>query len=129
MSKGPGDFQFEALTLSNAAGGRGEELFQECLNEVVEIEHQRHRFAGGGKGGHFKAKVVIEFEFEMSNDPDNEIKTLSVAAVTKRPKRKSVGCAVHEQAGVLLTQPGLHQEEMFDGAGPIPINKTKGDRS
>lgn len=122
------DFQFEALTLSNAAGGRGEELFQECLTEVVEIENERHRFAGG-KGGTFRARVVLEFDFEFSNDPDNEVKTLSVSAVTKRPKRKSVGCAVHERAGVLLTQPGLHQEDWTKTKGVIPIDGKKGERA
>lgn len=116
------DFKFEDLTLANAAGGRAEELFQEALEEVLDVAANRHRMSGD-KDGQFRAKVVVELEFTMSNDPDNDTKSMSVAVGVRRPKRKAVGCAVHMKDGHVLTQPGLEQTKLFT------IDGKKGERA
>lgn len=106
------DFQFTDLTLENAAQGKAEELFQEALGEVVETLHERHRMQSDTEGW-FSTKVVLEFDFRANTDPENDAKTLTVTAHVKRPKRRSVACAVHEDKGRLLTQPRLEQGALF----------------
>lgn len=97
--------QLEGLTLATACEGRLEELFSECLSELMQVIEEADRYCESPPGV-IKSKVSLELviHHRISNDGTPGTTHLEASCQVKKPKLKGDSQTLYRRGGVFAAE-------------------------